>query len=487
MKLRTNNNKILTVLLWLGLITTVLSTRQDNDDNKKLRADSVLGDVSALHGKLSNGVDIPLLGTGVGNLEHDKLSTVILRAYKLSSFTSSHLLVDTARASKNEKIIAQVLSKADGNHPNSKRRLGGKMHQPIINVVTKVWYTHLGYRRTKISVIESLTDLAPDEKLSDACFHVHILLHWPKCDDNIPWMNCAAEEEALPNYVKEAGPPPHLQKDTAWKESWKALEDVYVEHRRHKGPLKVKVVSIGVSNFKQQEMNELIQMARIKPHIYQGNIWSLILDPDLMILLNDNQIMFQVYNTVNGILSQADRVPNAFQQLLELANTHFAIETFRDREKETMAVIKVVMAWLVSNGVSVIPRSSSEQHQIANSPSSLIPITKRMRELANKLDLKNLIESPMLALLIGEDLERKENTAGVRARFFNHFPVPITLFWVSHNNELKKAGVVKPGESHSIMTFPGHTFIASHKEKAIEQRYTITAQHGDTEKFHMEL
>ncbi len=485
---------ILTVLSWSIIIKTVSSSfRKENDnDKRKSQWNSNLSPnltyVSLLHRRLSNGVDIPLLGTGVGNLAHDILPGVLVQAHEISSNSNSHLLIDTARASQNEKTVAKVLSKADGKLSGKKKRLGGKIHQPIINVVTKVWYTHLGYQRTKLSVIESLTDLVPDEALSDTCIHVHVLLHWPKCDDNIPWMNCAAEEEALPHYVKEAGPPPHLRKGTAWKESWKALEDMYEEHSKYKGPIKVKLVSIGVSNFNQQEMEELLQIARIKPHIYQGNIWSLIFDPNLMMLLNQNNIMFQVYNAVNGILSQADRAPNAFQQLLEIATTHFSIKTSTNRQEEAMAVIKVVLAWLVSNSISVIPRSSSEEHLIANSPASLLHITKGMIDLTKQqLDVSTLIERPMSALLRGEDLEPKVTKAGVHARFFNHHSVPITLFWVSHDKELKEAGIVKPGESHVVMTFPGHTFIASHKETAIEQKYTITAQHGEAEKFHMEL
>merc|ERR1712071_284437 len=112
-------------------------------------------------------------------------------------------LIDTSRESRNEKLIANLL--------DSTGRIGNT------HVITKVWYTHLGYERTKISVEESLKDLAPFK-------NVHVLLHWARCDERIEWMKCEAEENALPTYVKEAGPSPMLNpsgKNAAWKGSWR--------------------------------------------------------------------------------------------------------------------------------------------------------------------------------------------------------------------------------------------------------------------------
>jgi diketogulonate reductase-like aldo/keto reductase len=56
-----------------------------------------------------------------------------------------------------------------------------------VKILTKVWYTHLGYERTKHSVYQSLTNLGRDS--IDI-----VILHWPRCNDEIEWMNCDAEE-----------------------------------------------------------------------------------------------------------------------------------------------------------------------------------------------------------------------------------------------------------------------------------------------------
>ena len=84
-----------------------------------------------------------------------------------------------------------------------------------------------------------------------------MLLHWPRCNDNISWMNCLEEEDNLPQHVKDAGPPPHLHKQTAFKESWRALEDIYLGKFPNLGTNNsTKITSIGVSNFELEDLFE---------------------------------------------------------------------------------------------------------------------------------------------------------------------------------------------------------------------------------------
>ena len=151
--------------------------------------------------KLKNGVSIPLIGMGIGNLPWEDIPRVVN-----ADLHAGVLMVDTAHASNNEKILADATAEFDrdneGGHSNTR---GGKAEdlEPL-HVVTKVWYTHLGYGRTKISVQDSLAHLSTSRQV-----YVHMLLHWPRCNDAIEWMRCAEEEKNLPQLVKDAGPPPH--------------------------------------------------------------------------------------------------------------------------------------------------------------------------------------------------------------------------------------------------------------------------------------
>jgi diketogulonate reductase-like aldo/keto reductase len=70
-------------------------------------------------------------------------------------------------------------------------------------------------------------------------------------------MHCAAEEAALPERVKLAGPAGD------WRDSWRALEAMYREGR---------IRALGVSNFGRDELRELLGMASVRPRVLQHNV-----------------------------------------------------------------------------------------------------------------------------------------------------------------------------------------------------------------------
>ena len=152
------------------------------------------------YNQLTSGSSIPLLGTGIGNLPHEEISQVIR-----NQLEAGVLLVDTSRASNNEKILAEAIAKYDGQAGALR---GGNTGSDPIHVVTKIWYTHLGYERTKISIEESLDDLQLASTSSNGSsprqINVHMLLHWPRCNDDIEWMHCEEEERNLPQRIKDA-------------------------------------------------------------------------------------------------------------------------------------------------------------------------------------------------------------------------------------------------------------------------------------------
>lgn len=225
----------LRVLLLLSLLALLIAAKRAKDDE-------------ILWTKLSDGTDFPLVGFGVGNLQHDLISDRIAKTLANDKKT---ILIDTASASQNEELVRKGIEKGIK---------GSKTRE--VHVVTKVWYTHLGYERTKMSVKASL------EALKNTNVKVHVLIHWPRCNDEVPWMDCLKEERDLPPEVKKAGRPPHQYKDTAFLDSWAALEDIYL------GKIKLgrglpKVESIGVSNFALEDFKALERTQRLTPHILQ--------------------------------------------------------------------------------------------------------------------------------------------------------------------------------------------------------------------------
>jgi hypothetical protein len=80
--------------------------------------------------------DFPPVGLGVGNMAHDEIDSAISQAVAKGT-----RLIDTASASRNEHLIARALDVPGGTE---------------VQVLTKVWYTHLGYERTLLSVNDSI-------------------------------------------------------------------------------------------------------------------------------------------------------------------------------------------------------------------------------------------------------------------------------------------------------------------------------------------
>lgn len=393
-------------------------------------------------------------------------------------------LVDTAHASQNEEILANAIVKVDNElSPRSNTRVK-KADDPMppIHIVTKVWYTHLGYERTKISIKETLEALS---SVNTRQVYVHLLLHWPRCNDKIEWMNCSEEEEQLPQFVKDAGPPPHLNKDTAWRSSWRAFEEVYEEHSSRKAnngqvqpPI---IVSIGVSNFEIEDMRTLKQIAKIQPHLYQGDAWRAFNDPVLLRHLRDNNIFFQAYGVMNRVMGERGNAPRAFSVLSDLArevasSLHASEESLGKSLIVTEAT--VLLAFCVQYGIGVIPRASSADHRRENSPDSIAAVIPYLRSPEPFNQLQFVIPS----IMTGEDLH-------VVLSFMNSLPGPIQVHWIHEETgeEVLVKEVVHPGMVDVIQTHPGHKFVAYDTERSVKREVSVTAGYGASQHFKVEL
>jgi diketogulonate reductase-like aldo/keto reductase len=285
------------LLLWYCSVTFVVVKCQTNlfrgyKTGKNNDIDGIINDVP-LTTTLSNGVIMPLVGMGVGNLQRNLVETMIHHGLKDDRRIR---LIDTAHASGNEREVArgittgikdlkeQLTIKSNSNNKNKDKDHSNQIDRKQriqVHVVTKIWYTYLGYERTKLAIDEILQSFEEVIKDPSVDLKVTLLLHWPQCFDEILWMNCEEEEQQLPDRIKNAGPPPHLDRGNAWKGSWRALEDVYESQDSV-------VASIGISNFDFRTLQQLLKTSRIAPHLAQINVWSLMNETPLIELMNAN-------------------------------------------------------------------------------------------------------------------------------------------------------------------------------------------------------
>ncbi|KAL3770421.1 hypothetical protein ACHAWO_009501 [Cyclotella atomus] len=428
---------------------------------------------------LSNEIEFPLVGIGVGNLQHELIAEVISSSLQPDMDIR---LIDTAHASSNEGIIANAILNADTELRRG-RKTNFKKSDPLppIHIVTKVWYTHLGYERTKISVKETLKELGA---VNIRQVYVHMLLHWPRCNDDIEWMNCAQEEENLPQSVKNAGPPPHLNKDTAWEDSWRALEEVYEEHsskrNRKSKRLEPIIASIGVSNFEIDDMRTLKKIARVQPQLYQGDVWKAFYDPLLLRHIRDNNIFFQAYGVMNRIMGGREHAPRAFSVLediaREIASTLHASGEYADKPL-VVTEATVLLAYCINYGIGIFPRASAADHRRENSPEAIAAVRPHITaERFNRLQLA------IPAIMKGEDVN-------VLLSFMNNLPGPIQIHWIHQETgeEVLVKDLLQPGEVDVIETHPGHRFVAYDTEREVRREVEVDVGYGARKHFRVEL
>ena len=207
-------------------------------------------------------------------------------------------------------------------------------------VVTKVWHTYLGYERTLASAQELLANI---KSTCPRC-RIALLIHWPRCRPEIPWMRCddASVDAELPLSVRN-------KPLGTWRESWRALEELYSNDDR--------LDAIGVSNFDLEELRDLVEnWAKIKPHLVQQNVWTYVFDPEYVRLLEENKVHFQAYNVLNGILLEE---PGS---AVQARRAEAALGLLRSAAPPGFSDAQIVVGWLVSQGVSVVPRASQKRH-----------------------------------------------------------------------------------------------------------------------------
>jgi diketogulonate reductase-like aldo/keto reductase len=429
--------------------------------------------------KLSNDFDFPFVGMGIGNLQHELTEEVVINGLQPNLDIQ---LIDTAHASQNEGILAQAIVNSDNKLRQSRKTNFKKSDSlPPIHIVTKVWYTHLGYERTKISVKETLDELS---SVNTRQVYVHMLLHWPRCNDAIEWMNCAQEEEQLPQHIKDAGSPPHLNKDTAWKDSWRALEEVYEEFSAKRISIGKNVqpiiASIGVSNFEIDDMRALSSIAKIQPHVYQGDVWKVFHDPVLFRHLHDNNIFFQAYGVMNRIMGGREDAPSAFSVLSDIAREIAStLHSFGDYHEKSLVVTEatVLLAFCVQRGIGVIPRASSASHRRENAPDAIAAVIPLLTSThINQLGLA------VPALMKGEELHAS-------IAFMNSLPGPIQIHWIHSDTgeEVLVKDVLQSGAVEIIKSHPGHRFVAYDTEREVRREVSVDVGYGERQHYSVEL
>lgn len=238
----------------------------------------------------SNGVEIPVVGFGTWQVSPEEAYASVASALDVG-----YRHIDTAAAYENEAEIGQAITDS-----------GVGRHELFIT--TKLWNRIRGYKETLQAAKESM------EKLQTEYLDLY-LIHWPNPAPHRHWWQEANAE------------------------SWKAMEELY-----EAGTIK----AIGISNFEERHIDELLKTATIIPHANQIRLFAGHQQRALVAYCRNKGMVTQAYSPlgVGGILS------------------HELIVTIAKESNRTPA--QVALRYNLQKGHVVLPKSVHKERMIEN-------------------------------------------------------------------------------------------------------------------------
>jgi diketogulonate reductase-like aldo/keto reductase len=123
------------------------------------------------------------------------------------------------------------------------------------------------------------------------------------------------------------------------KEVWRALEEAYKEG---------KIRAIGVSNFKTDDLNNLLSDSEIKPMVNQIKFFISQVDEKTLDFCQQNQILVEGYSPIaTGRLLKN-------QKIAQMA------------EKYSVSLPQLCIRYVYQKGALPLPKSSHKEHMIQN-------------------------------------------------------------------------------------------------------------------------
>jgi diketogulonate reductase-like aldo/keto reductase len=278
---------------------------------------------------LLNGVEIPKLGLGTWFISDSDVVQAVKDAAEIG-----YRHIDTAQAYQNERGVGEGI-----------RACGVKRADMF--VTTKLAAEVKSYKEAVTSIDGSLKTLGLD--------HIDLMIiHSPK-----PWMEFHKDD-------------PFFEGN---REAWRALEDAY-----QAGKLR----AIGVSNFEQADLDNILEACTIKPMVNQ-------------ILAHISNTPFDLieYSQANGILVEAYS-PVAHGELMKNR------DVLKIAEKYGVSVPQLGIRYVLQLGLLPLPKTANPAHMKNNADVDFVISAEDMDFLKNMKQIEDYGEASMFPVYGGK-------------------------------------------------------------------------------------
>ena len=267
--------------------------------------------------ELQNGVKIPKLGLGTWFIDDDKAADAVKAAV-----ANGYRLIDTAQAYGNERGVGEGV-----------RNCG--VSRSELFVASKIAAENKSYESAAKSIDETLETMGLD-------YLDQIIIHSPQ-----PWVEVNQSE----NRYKEEN-----------RAVWKALEDAYKAK---------KVRVIGVSNFLQEDIENLLEVAEVKPMVNQ-----------ILCHISNTPSKLVEYCQENGITVEAYS-PIAHGEILHQPE----IKAMADRYG--VSVPQLCIRYTLQLGTVSLPKTANPEHMKTNAEVDFEISAEDMETLKNFKKIEN--------------------------------------------------------------------------------------------------
>ena len=258
---------------------------------------------------LTNGTRIPKLGLGTWFIDDDKAAQAVREAVKLG-----YRLIDTAQAYGNERGVGEGV-----------RTCGVPREQ--LFVASKVATEHKTYESAMASIDETLEKMGLE-------YIDQMIIHSPQ-----PWAEFRVEKR----YFEEN------------KQVWRALEDAQAAG-------KVKV--IGVSNFLQDDLENILSDCRVKPMVNQILLHISNTNQELLAFCKQQGIQVEAYSPI----AHGEALKNP--AIIEMA------------QKYHVSVAQLCIRYVIQFGTVALPKTADPAHMADNAAVDFEISAQDMQQLA---------------------------------------------------------------------------------------------------------